>query len=80
MRWQGLATPASLAAALFSVGSLLWNVLAGDSFIHMFKWEGARTPTYLRVIRLADLVEVIRVPADAFFTFRELRGTKEATA
>lgn len=56
---------------LFSLPATLWNVFAGDTALHMFAWEGggAGAQTFFRVIRLADLAEVARVPAPPFFTF-----------
>jgi hypothetical protein len=53
--------PLLLQPLLFSLGSLLWNVVAGGTLLNMFRWEGSggrAVPTYFRVIRLSDLVEV----------------------
>ena len=46
----------------------------------MFAWEGATQETIFRVIRLADLVEVARVPGPAFFTFHVINSYQEPLA
>ena len=59
---------------LFNSFYAVWGSLTGSTVTDMFKWNGATTPTYFRVISLDTGEQVARIPGPAFFTFHHINS------